>query len=279
MRPSPNRHPLAVLRNSLDIGQKEMADLVGRSRRTIQGIELKTMPLSEGLAERIAHETWVSAQWLMDGDPQAEPWLRNHKDIPYRKEHYERLRLCFLRKEAPTVEKIVRGIFLPLPPPDKPLAHLSGVLGENIIPEDDRTPFFPEIFGRIFSAFYAAEQSGRGELAFHKLARFADAMKGDYGQYGDPKKPGDPAARALKSFCHDVLLKLIRNNALMATVYTPAVRSADLTAPSNSLPTEPTPPSSETVTASPPEPSPQGTFAAALLARDLEVKPPRVPRW
>ena len=71
MRPSPQRHPLAVLRTLLGISQKELATLLGCSTPTIQAIELCKLSLSEKLAKRIAWETGVSLGWLLGGDPTA----------------------------------------------------------------------------------------------------------------------------------------------------------------------------------------------------------------
>jgi transcriptional regulator with XRE-family HTH domain len=73
MRPSSLRHTLAVLRQTIGLTQKEMAVLIGRSTRTIQAIELGTLPLSEELAYRIAEATGVEAGWLLDGDLTAPP--------------------------------------------------------------------------------------------------------------------------------------------------------------------------------------------------------------
>ncbi|HKQ38507.1 MAG TPA: hypothetical protein VJ063_10550 [Verrucomicrobiae bacterium] len=71
MRISPLNHPVAVLRTEIGLGQKDFGQLVGRSWRAIQSVELGTLPLSAGLAERICEETGVGFQWLMNGDPDA----------------------------------------------------------------------------------------------------------------------------------------------------------------------------------------------------------------
>ena len=71
MRMSPLKHPVAVLRNEIGLGQREFGKLVGRSWRAIQSVELGTLPLSAGLAERICKETGVGFEWLMKGDPEA----------------------------------------------------------------------------------------------------------------------------------------------------------------------------------------------------------------
>ena len=71
MRRSPQRHPLAVLRLKLGLGQKEMAALLKCSRPTIQAIELGKLKLSERLATEIAIQTGASLDWLLAGNPAA----------------------------------------------------------------------------------------------------------------------------------------------------------------------------------------------------------------
>lgn len=90
MRHSPLRHPLAVLRITIGLNQKEMGDLVKRARVTIQAVELGKMPLSEGLACRIAEATGVELKWLLDGDPTAP--LRKAGGGSYTRADYERHR-------------------------------------------------------------------------------------------------------------------------------------------------------------------------------------------
>jgi len=73
MRTSPRRHALAVLRLTLGLGQKEMAQLVGCSAATIQSVELNSgrLKLSSSLAERISKETGVAVRWLLQNDTAA----------------------------------------------------------------------------------------------------------------------------------------------------------------------------------------------------------------
>ena len=73
MRNSPLRHPLAILRTTIGLTQKELGALVNRAARTIQSIELGHLPLSEDLAMRLAHATGVDAGWLLEGDPAVPP--------------------------------------------------------------------------------------------------------------------------------------------------------------------------------------------------------------
>jgi DNA-binding XRE family transcriptional regulator len=87
MRTSPQRNTLAVLRVLLGIGQKQMGELVGRSMRTIQAVELGQLKLSEELAVEIARQTGVSLDWLTAGDVSKPPVTWNGK--PYSKKNFE----------------------------------------------------------------------------------------------------------------------------------------------------------------------------------------------
>jgi transcriptional regulator with XRE-family HTH domain len=87
MRPSKLRHPLAVLRQIIGLGQKEMAELIECSVATIQSVELKRMTLSEELAQRIADATSVDISCLMAGDPKA--MLLDDFGFPYELNAFE----------------------------------------------------------------------------------------------------------------------------------------------------------------------------------------------
>ncbi len=88
MRRSPLRHTLAVLRTTIGLGQKEMAELLGCSTRTIQAIELGQLQLSLKLGEKITYETGVSLSWLMHGNPD-NPIVADPANDDYTKEDFE----------------------------------------------------------------------------------------------------------------------------------------------------------------------------------------------
>lgn len=71
MRPSFLRHPVAVLRTFLKLGQGQFAEILGCSVSTIQSVETGRLKLSDGLAMRISDAMKVSVAWLLDGDPSA----------------------------------------------------------------------------------------------------------------------------------------------------------------------------------------------------------------
>ena len=76
------RHSLARLRMALgNMTQKELADLAGVARTSIQAIELLKLKLSPGLAHKISSATGINYSWLLDGDPAIPPI--NHAGRPY----------------------------------------------------------------------------------------------------------------------------------------------------------------------------------------------------
>jgi transcriptional regulator with XRE-family HTH domain len=61
--------------------QKELGDLGGVARTSIQAIELGKLKLSPGLAHKISRATGVNYSWLIDNDP-SRPII-NHAGGPY----------------------------------------------------------------------------------------------------------------------------------------------------------------------------------------------------
>lgn len=90
MRPSLLRHPLAVLRQKLQMSQKEMSDLLHCAAVTVQKVENAGLKLSNELAKRISHETGVRLSWLLNGDPTTPPLTA--AGAPYSNEFYLRFR-------------------------------------------------------------------------------------------------------------------------------------------------------------------------------------------
>ena len=88
---------MALLRQELDLGQKELAALLDCTFETIKSVELGRLKLSNSLALRISLETGVSAEWLVANDiaspirpsfkaqdlqagAEIEPWSEYSKD-------------------------------------------------------------------------------------------------------------------------------------------------------------------------------------------------------
>lgn len=94
MRPSPQRHTLAVLRTFLGLTQKEMAEIAERSRPTIQAIELGKLKLSFDLAHQIHMKTAISHHWLLNDDV-TKPLLGDD-GMPYTKAAFDTRRALLL---------------------------------------------------------------------------------------------------------------------------------------------------------------------------------------
>jgi transcriptional regulator with XRE-family HTH domain len=81
------KHTLAVLRRTIGLEQKQMADLLGCSLATIQAVEYCKLPLSGGLASEVARQTGVALAWLLSGDASAPPV--DDFGEPYSRARYE----------------------------------------------------------------------------------------------------------------------------------------------------------------------------------------------
>lgn len=132
MRVSPLRHPLAILRTTIRLTQKEMADLVQRSARTIQAIELGQLPLSEELAMLIAQATGIDAGWLLEKNP-ATPTRKGltaaqlgNASGPYSLDDYEAHR-ALMESAASSYELMSSDL--------SPLQKTTGIMGKKGPPE------------------------------------------------------------------------------------------------------------------------------------------------
>jgi transcriptional regulator with XRE-family HTH domain len=72
------RHSLALLRQQLGkMTQKELAELAGCKRTSIQAIELGKLKLSPKLTHRISRATGANYSWLLEGNP-SKPPINDH---------------------------------------------------------------------------------------------------------------------------------------------------------------------------------------------------------
>jgi transcriptional regulator with XRE-family HTH domain len=79
MRTPARKHVLCILREIIGLTQKQLAQLVGASRPTIQAIELGHLRLSDHLAHRVSEETGVSVHWLKANDLGRRPVNRSRQ--------------------------------------------------------------------------------------------------------------------------------------------------------------------------------------------------------
>jgi DNA-binding XRE family transcriptional regulator len=85
----PPRHPLATLRRTLGLRQKDMAELLECSLPTIQAIEYGHLKLSDKLAQLASQKTGVDGCWLRTGlgsiiDQHGKPYTRETYDEYHR---------------------------------------------------------------------------------------------------------------------------------------------------------------------------------------------------
>lgn len=111
MRRSPKRHPLATLRLTLGLTQKELGDLVGVAAVTIKKIETGQLGLSGKLAEHIAKVTNVDEEWLVSGDPKGE--IVAEDGSLYTRGHFEERQGMLFARRLSKERKVVEHEFTP----------------------------------------------------------------------------------------------------------------------------------------------------------------------
>jgi len=88
MRTSSKKTTAAALRSIIKITDDDWASRLGCSRATIHSVESGRLKLSESLAMKMFHETQISPQWLLDGNPKSSPV--SAKGEPYTAEIFDR---------------------------------------------------------------------------------------------------------------------------------------------------------------------------------------------
>lgn len=182
MRHSPLRHPLAILRQIIGLGQKELGDLVNRSPRTIQSVELGRHALSEELAHRIAHETGVAYSWLADANPQVQPWVVGAPKLPYQKHHFELTRALLAAGKEPSLFDIVTE--------NEAESLMSKAAWEEYKEEWSAGETYwslglPAQLQQILAALEAASRAGRAELVLYRISELVGGLVKEFGQVYD----------------------------------------------------------------------------------------------
>ena len=108
MRKSSLRHPVAVLRQVIDLSQPEFANVVGIAESTTAKIESGHLALSGENALHISGKTGAGVQWLLAGDPNAEPLDTSGK--PFTEETFARHRLGNTGATCPTRTEIIPSL-------------------------------------------------------------------------------------------------------------------------------------------------------------------------
>lgn len=104
MRPSPQRHTLAVLRTLIGFTQKELAQILECSTATIQAVELGKLKLSLDLAQRVHFQTGVSTEWLLADDVNQPPVTGQGK--PYTKAYFEKMQTALISPKPTGVDAL-----------------------------------------------------------------------------------------------------------------------------------------------------------------------------
>lgn len=115
MRPSPQRHTLAVLRTLTGLTQKETAQILECSTPTVQAIELGKLKLSMDLAQRVNFQTGISTEWLL-ADDTSQPAVSGHGK-PYTKATFEDRQAALLSPKTSGTGALaelwdIRGMFI-----------------------------------------------------------------------------------------------------------------------------------------------------------------------
>lgn len=165
MRRSPLRHNLARLRQRqiLNLGQKEVAEMAGCSRATIQSVELVRLPLSEERARRISAATGVHFRWLIENDLDAP--IIDAQGRPYTLSLYE---LIQAQKKVGSSEFVQFMIH----------------------------DYAASFYGQIRAVLSSAVKRDLGEVAVWKIARFLEDCRIEFGH--DKKLIGEPEQFGLR---------------------------------------------------------------------------------
>jgi hypothetical protein len=163
MRTSSKKTTSAVLRSIIGIKDVEMAEILDCSPGTIHSLESGRLKLSDSLAMRMAHETGVAMNWLLDGNPKALPRARN--GTPFSRAVFDR----------------VRSSKLPTP------------FSRALVPVAVR-----EFSEALASIMYAAYAKGDAELATYKIGRSIVDLAKEFG--GERAKHWESVTEALRNF-------------------------------------------------------------------------------
>ena len=163
MRPSLKRHVLAILRETLGMTQKDLADYVDCSESTLQAVERgpKRLKLSKTLAIKISLAAGVDVEWL----------LANDRSCPIKPSH----EACRLYAEArgERTEEYSPGLF-------------DVVQASKSKPPGGRSVYYEVLFAledhaRLRAVIENARHNHLYDLARFKLSQFIDQFEKEFG--------------------------------------------------------------------------------------------------
>ena len=154
-RPSPFKHPLAVLRTILGLSQEELGSEIGLARRTVQAIELGNLRLTEENALKIQEATGVAMDWLLAGDVASEPYYFYGDELRrYSKDVFEEI-----QASRNSEYELVKS-------DETPASIHIGALATT-------ADWFPILA--------AAEKAGKADIAVYFMRKFLEDMKERFG--------------------------------------------------------------------------------------------------
>ena len=143
---------VSVLRSIIGISAEKFAELIGRSIHTVKSLESGRLGLSEELAIKISVETGVSANWLLAGDPQAQPLIDSPPFGP---------NLGIFTKETFEARRA-----------DRMQNREGGIIVLHV-------PWFES--AKLNAISEAAEKSGSGRLAHYRISKFLGELEKEFG--------------------------------------------------------------------------------------------------
>lgn len=159
-RPSPFKHPLAVLRTILGLSQEELGNEIGLARRTVQAIELGNLRLTEENALKIEKATGVAMDWLLAGDATAVPYVDGDVfgGAPGKRK--------YTKDDFDQIQASKNSDFEPVYPKETPSdVHIAALATT----------------GDWFPIFSAANKAGKADIAAYFMRKFLEDMKERFG--------------------------------------------------------------------------------------------------
>jgi transcriptional regulator with XRE-family HTH domain len=186
MRRSPKRTTLAVLREKLGLTQEKMGKLIGLARPSLQAIELGKARLTEENAAKLAVETGVSFQWLVEGNTRKKivpAAVFGPQETRYSKAFFEQIQAAKAALAESTSEDLA---LIAAAMRKKAHEDFSG-LGEDLIRAveslgkldlDQRSSRLQSEWSGVLAA---ARSKGQQEVAEYLFSQFIEDMKKRFG--------------------------------------------------------------------------------------------------
>ena len=147
MRTSTRKTTAAVLREILGIKDFEMAEILDRTVHTIHSLESGRLKLSPELATKMFHETGISLDWLLKGDPTAPPI--SGRGEPYTRAKFDQAQAEKINYDQPN-----------------PIFRNIDTLG---------------FCARLIAILESASSRKNYQMALYKVNRALDSLRGEFG--------------------------------------------------------------------------------------------------